>query len=129
MTIFDKSSHENMVKEGRRTFKHSALQASMLIHLYRDEPILHLPHRFLTALMDIDQTFTLWRYRHMLMARRIIGQRIGTGGSSGHDYLREGAEKLKFFPELFEISTFFIPRRSLPSLPEHVQKEMGFVYG
>ena len=129
MTIFDKSSHENMVKEGRRTFTHSALQASMLIHLYRDEPILHLPHRFLTALMDIDQTFTLWRYRHMLMARRIIGQRIGTGGSSGHDYLREGAEKLKFFPELFEISTFFIPRRSLPSLPQHIQKEMGFVYG
>lgn len=128
MTIFDESAHDALVKDGVRTLNHKALQAAMLIHLYRDEPILHLPHRLLTALMDIDQTFTLWRYRHMLMARRIIGQRIGTGGSSGHNYLREGAEKLKFFPELFEISTFFIPREALPTLPEHVKKSLGFVY-
>ena len=64
------------------------MQAALLITLYRDQPVLQLPFRLLTALMDVDEPLTLWRYRHALMVQRMIGVKIGTGGSSGHDYLR-----------------------------------------
>src|SRR5581483_5943505 len=40
------------------------------------------------ALVDIDEGIQEWRYRHVKMVERIIGARIGTGGSAGADYLR-----------------------------------------
>ena len=64
----------------------------MLIFLYRDEPILHSPFNFLSRLMDVDELFTSWRQRHALMVRRMIGSKIGTGGSSGHAYLKSTAD-------------------------------------
>ena len=94
------------------------LQAALLINLYRDEPILHLPFRFLSLLVDIDEQFTHWRYRHALMVQRMIGTKIGTGGSSGHGYLRKAAEKNKVFTDLVNLSTFLIPRSALPALPQ-----------
>ena len=81
--------------DGRLRLSHAATLAALLINLYRDEPILHLPFRFLTLLMDVDEAFTTWRYRHALMAARMIGTRIGTGGTSGTDYLRQATERNK----------------------------------
>ena len=89
---------------------------------------LHLPYRLLTLLMDVDEHFTTWRYRHALMVHRMIGTKIGTGGSSGHDYLRQTAERHKVFSDLFNLSTFFIPRSRLPELPEAVRQKLGFHY-
>ena len=56
----------------------------------------------LEALMDLDQQFTLWRYRHVAMVERMIGSRIGTGGSSGVKYLTSTLSK-RFFPELWSL--------------------------
>jgi tryptophan 2,3-dioxygenase len=127
-TIFDEEKYNQLKEKGERRLSHKAMKAALLINLYREEPLLQLPFRLLSALMDIDQQFTNWRYRHMLMVRRIIGQRIGTGGSSGQDYLRQGAEKLRIFSDLFTLSTFFIPRSSLPDLPQEIQKALDFSY-
>jgi len=63
---------------------HRAMQAALLINLYRDEPMFHLPFRVLSALTDLDELIAQWRYRHMAMAHRMIGSKIGTGGSSGY---------------------------------------------
>ena len=41
--------------------------------------------------MNVEELLTLWRYRHALMVQRMIGVKIGTGGSAGHDYLRDTA--------------------------------------
>ena len=60
-----------------------AIEAALFISLYRDMPVLQLPFRLLQALMDIDESLTLWRLRHALMVERMIGIRPGTGGSSG----------------------------------------------
>jgi tryptophan 2,3-dioxygenase len=86
------------------------------------------PFRLLSLLMDIDETLTFWRYRHALMVERMIGRRIGTGGSSGHAYLRSTAERDRIFGDLFELSTFLIPRSALPELPADVRRRRGFVY-
>jgi tryptophan 2,3-dioxygenase len=56
------------------------------------------------ALLDHDETFALWRSRHVLMVERQIGGKPGTGGSSGADYLRSTLGK-RFFPELWDVRT------------------------
>ncbi len=126
--LFDVAKYEAFREEGDFRLSHQALQAALLINLYRDEPILHLPFRLLSLLMDIDENFTKWRYRHALMALRMIGRKIGTGGSSGHDYLQQTAEQHRVFSDLFSLSTFFIPRSALPDLPPKVRQAMGFQF-
>ena len=55
-------------------------------------------------LVDVEEYFQLWRFRHMKTVERIIGFRPGTGGSSGVGFLRQALE-LTFFPELFSVRT------------------------
>ena len=62
------------------------------------------------------------------MALRMIGSKMGTGGSSGTEYLRQTAEKHRVFTDLFDLSTFFIPRSALPELPPEVAETMNFQY-
>jgi tryptophan 2,3-dioxygenase len=106
----------------------AAVQAALFIIVYRDEPVLQLPFRLLAALMDIEETMALWRYRHSLMVRRMIGVKLGTGGSSGHDYLRQTSERHQIFGDLFGLSSYLIPRSVLPPLPPAVKARMGFAY-
>ncbi len=106
-----------------------ALRAALFIHLYRDQPALQQPYRILHLAMDIDETMTVWRYRHALMVQRMIGMKMGSGGSSGSDYLTETASKHRVFKDLFALSTFLIPRSALPELPEEISKQMSFSYG
>ena len=62
------------------------------------------------------------------MVQRMIGVKIGTGGSAGHDYLRDTAERHRIFDDLFRLSTYLIPRSRLPRLPREVEDAMGYVY-
>jgi tryptophan 2,3-dioxygenase len=55
-------------------------------------------------LVDVEEYFQLWRFRHMKTVERIIGFRPGTGGSSGVGFLRQALE-LTFFPELLAVRT------------------------
>jgi tryptophan 2,3-dioxygenase len=126
--LFDEERYNKLVEEGYKKFSYRATLAALFINLYRDEPILHMPYRFLTLLVDIDENFTTWRYKHALMVHRMIGAKIGTGGSSGHDYLLKTAEKHKVFRDLFDMTTFMIPRSSLPVLPEKLKEELGYYY-
>lgn len=106
-----------------------AVKAALFITLYRDQPALQAPFKIMSDLMDIDETMTLWRYRHALMVQRMLGMKMGSGGSSGHDYLAQTAAKSRVFLDLFALSTFMIPRSLLPALPAAVEKKMGFRYG
>jgi tryptophan 2,3-dioxygenase len=55
-------------------------------------------------LVDTEERFQLWRFRHMKTVHRIIGLKPGTGGSSGVNFLRKALE-LSFFPELWDVRT------------------------
>jgi tryptophan 2,3-dioxygenase len=55
-------------------------------------------------LVDVEEYFQLWRFRHMKTVERIIGFRRGTGGSSGVGFLQKALE-LTFFPELLDVRT------------------------
>jgi tryptophan 2,3-dioxygenase len=55
-------------------------------------------------LVDVEEQFQLWRFRHMKTVEWIIGYKRGTGGSSGVPFLKEVINK-SFFPELFDVRT------------------------
>jgi tryptophan 2,3-dioxygenase len=55
-------------------------------------------------LVDVEDNFQLWRFRHLQVVQRTIGHKTGTGGSSGVDFLRRALD-LTFFPELYEVRT------------------------
>ncbi|MEI8282451.1 MAG: tryptophan 2,3-dioxygenase family protein [Armatimonadota bacterium] len=70
-----------------------------------DNPRLHWgAYEMCEKLIDIDQMFQLWRFRHMQTVERIIGFKQGTGGSPGASYLRERA-RVHLFPELWSVRT------------------------
>lgn len=55
-------------------------------------------------LVDVEENFQLWRFRHMKTVERVIGHKKGTGGSSGVAFLKKALE-LSFFPELIDVRT------------------------
>lgn len=113
-------------KEGLGEFSMEAMRAVLFIMLYRNQPIFHLPFDLLSTLIDIDELLSQFRYKHMLMARRMIGMRSGTGGTSGAGYLEGALRQHYIFKELTEVSTFLIERSQLPGLPSAVKEKMSF---
>jgi tryptophan 2,3-dioxygenase len=77
-----------------------------LIPLFRRiyaEPEAHwMAYALCEKLVDIDEQFQLWRFRHMKTVERIIGHKPGTGGTSGVGFLKQVVD-LSFFPELLEV--------------------------
>ncbi|MCP4314789.1 MAG: hypothetical protein GY789_01795 [Hyphomicrobiales bacterium] len=55
-------------------------------------------------LVDIEDRFRQWRFRHMKTVERIIGYKKGTGGSSGVEFLKTALDRT-FFPELWAVRT------------------------
>jgi tryptophan 2,3-dioxygenase len=55
-------------------------------------------------LVDVEDNFQEWRFRHLQVVTRTIGHKRGTGGSSGVDFLRRALD-LTFFPELYAVRT------------------------
>lgn len=123
VTAFDEIFYH---ETAHRSLSPSACRAALFIMLYRGYPILHLPFQLLNALMEIDEQLSSWRYRHMNMVHRMIGTRIGTGGSSGKDYLKAAADKHYIFREITQLNSFLIERRKLPALPANLEKRLGF---
>jgi len=127
-TVFDAARYQELVDTGLRRLSYPAFVSALMIHLYRDEPMFHTPFRILTGIVAIDENLTLWRYRHALMVNRMIGSKIGTGGSSGQDYLKRTVEAHRIFTDFFDLSTYLVPRSMLLPLPEALQRELGFHY-
>jgi tryptophan 2,3-dioxygenase len=110
-----------------RSLSPAANRAALFIMLYRGYPLLQLPFQLLNCLMEIDEQLSSWRYRHMNMVHRMIGTRIGTGGSTGKDYLKAAADKHYIFREIAQLNSFLIERRKLPALNKEMEIKLGFV--
>ncbi len=91
--------------------------ALLFIESYRELPLLAWPRLLLDTVVEMEELFILWRTRHARMVERVIGRRIGTGGSSGVDYLDE-TTRYRIFPDLWAVRTFLLPRAVLPSLQQ-----------
>ena len=127
-TVLDPIKHQERLDAGEIRISYKSMMAAILIHLYRDAPILQLPYRLLESITTMDELFTTWRYRHAQMVMRMLGKKTGTGGSSGFDYLMETVKRHQIFKDFQHVSTLLIPRSYLPVLPEKLQQELGFYY-
>jgi tryptophan 2,3-dioxygenase len=74
------------------------------IEVYRDADTYFELYELAEKLVDIEDSFQQWRFKHMYTVQRIIGNKIGTGGSSGVSFLKKALD-ISFFPELFELRT------------------------
>lgn len=119
---FDKVFFE----EGRGDVPPTAMRAALFITIYRNLPIFHLPFELLNTLSEIDELLSNWRYRHFMMVRRMIGLRVGTGGTSGAGYLEGTLSQHYAFREITELATFLIERSKRPGLPNTLKEKVSF---
>jgi tryptophan 2,3-dioxygenase len=110
-----------------RSLSPTACRAALFIMLYRGYPLLQLPFQVLHQLLEIDEQLSTWRFRHMSMVQRTIGTRIGTGGSTGKDYLASALQRHHVFKEIAALSSFLIERKRLPHLSPEMERRLGFV--
>uniref|UniRef100_A0A8D0B7U7 Tryptophan 2,3-dioxygenase n=1 Tax=Salvator merianae TaxID=96440 RepID=A0A8D0B7U7_SALMN len=123
ISLFDEKRHEHLLSKGERRLSYKALKGALMIYFYREEPRFQVPFQLLTSLMDIDVLMTKWRYNHVCMVHRMIGSKAGTGGSSGYQYLRSTvSDRYKVFVDLFNLSTYLVPRYWIPKLNPSVHK-------
>jgi tryptophan 2,3-dioxygenase len=127
-SLLSEEKFNELRAKGEFRLSRQGFLAALFIHLYRDEPMLNLPFRYLTLLVDIDEMFTSWRQRHAIMVQRMLGSKIGTGGSSGHDYLNRTMLQNRVFLDLFNLPTFLLPRSALPVLPADMHQALGFFF-
>ena len=124
--IFDSIFIDDANYPEGRSFSADASRNALFIMLYRDQPLLQLPYDLLSTLLQIDESLSMWRHRHIHMVQRTIGKRVGTGGSSGAEYLRGAADTHYVFKELAELTSFLLPRHLLPALPERVVNDLSY---
>lgn len=127
-TLLDTRKYEEWKKNGKVRLSQKAMLSAVFIYLYRDFPALQMPFRVLNSLVEVDENFTTWRYRHAIMVQRILGTKIGTGGSSGSDYLKSTTERNRAFVDFFNLATFLIPRNMTPELPKTLKDQLDIVY-
>lgn len=103
------------VNEEERAKRSRARCGVLFIESYRELPLLAWPRTLLDVVVDLEELLILFRTRHVRMVERVIGRRMGTGGSSGVDYL-EGTLKYRIFTDLWMVRTILLPASALPKL-------------
>jgi len=126
LKIFDSIFIDDAAYPEGRSFSANASRNALFIMLYRDQPLLQLPYELLNTLLEIDESLSMWRHRHIHLVQRTIGKRVGTGGSTGAEYLRGAADSHYIFKELSELTSFLLPRNQLPQLPEALINDLSY---
>ena len=121
--------HNEFVRRNLFRFSHKAMHGALMISLYRDEPRFNQPYQLLVTLMDIDSLLYKWRQNHTQMVLRMIGSdTLGTGGSSGYQYLRATlTPRYNIFLDLFNLSTYLIPKERIPELTPCMRKRLSTI--
>lgn len=129
LPIIDEEEFSRRLVSRSCRFSHKAMQGALMISLYRDSPRFNQPYQLLNTLMDIDSLLTKWRQNHTQMVLRMIGSdTLGTGGSSGYQYLRATlTPKYNVFLDLFNLSTYLIPKAKIPELTPCMRKRLSTI--
>ena len=107
---------EFLLPEGKVVAARAGL---LFIESYRELPLLSWPRRLIDTIVDLEQAMLLFRSHHARMVERMIGRRMGTGGSSGVDYL-DMTLKYRIFTDLWAVRTMLVKRDALPG-PENAE--------
>eukprot|EP00040_Diaphanoeca_grandis_P039087 m.258106 g.258106 ORF g.258106 m.258106 type:complete len:416 (-) comp36143_c0_seq1:236-1483(-) len=117
--LTDVELYADLLKRGVRRISQRALRSAFMIFLLRDKPRFQVPYKILSTLCDIDSELTEWRHKHAGLVQRMIGTKMGTGGSSGYLYLRSTvSDRYKVFLDIAILSTYLVPADCIPTLDE-----------
>jgi len=103
------------VSQGERERVRRIRAALVFMESYRELPLLAWPRRLLDTVAELEERLVLFRHRHVRMVERLIGRRVGTGGSSGVDYL-DKTTRYRIFQDLWTVRTVLLRRAALPDL-------------
>ncbi|MEP6980359.1 MAG: tryptophan 2,3-dioxygenase family protein [Nakamurella sp.] len=95
---------EVLHRDVTRAHVHTPALVPVLRHIYENAGEFWAEYEACEELVDLEENFQLWRFRHMKTVERVIGFKRGTGGSSGAAFLARALE-LTFFPELYAVRT------------------------
>jgi len=93
----------------RRGFVRRLRAAILFVDSNRTLPLLSWPGQVIDGLIECEQSMLAFRQRHARMVERVIGRRVGTGGSDGVAYLDQTALKYRVFPEIWAARTLLLP--------------------
>tara|TARA_Y100001935_G_scaffold242099_2_gene232228 strand:+ start:893 stop:1948 length:1056 start_codon:yes stop_codon:yes gene_type:complete len=111
-----KSVHEGALLFLKPEGKVSRSRAGLLfIESYRELPLLTWPRKLIDAIVELEESMVKWRHSHARMVERIMGRRIGTGGTSGVDYL-DATSQYRVFKDLWSVRTILVKPQSRPKL-------------
>ena len=91
-------------RDWSRPYQRVAALVPVLRRIYENADEFWSEYHLCEQLVDVEESFQLWRFRHMKTVERIIGYKRGTGGSSGVAFLRKALD-ITFFPELIDVRT------------------------
>ena len=89
----------------------------LFIESHRDLPLLSWPRTLIDRMIELEESMVKWRHSHARMVERIIGRRIGTGGSSGVDYL-DATTKYRVFTDLWSVRTILVKSELRPPISD-----------
>jgi tryptophan 2,3-dioxygenase len=87
----------------------------LFIESHRDLPLLAWPRTLIDRMIELEESMVKWRHSHARMVERIIGRRIGTGGSSGVDYL-DATTTYRVFTDLWAVRTILVKSELRPTI-------------
>jgi tryptophan 2,3-dioxygenase len=96
--------HASLARDVTKPYVRNPELVPVLARIYDDPEQWWDAYDMCEKLVDVEEAFQLWRFRHMKTVERIIGYKPGTGGSSGVAFLRRALEH-SFFPELLDVRT------------------------
>lgn len=102
----------------RRAFVRRLRAAILFIDSNRELPLLSWPGQIIDGLIECEQASLVFRQRHARMVERVIGRRVGTGGSDGVDYLDQTALKYRVFTEIWGARTLLLPPDLSPKVKD-----------
>ena len=102
----------------RRAFVRRLRAAILFVDSNRTLPLLSWPGQIIDGLIECEQAMLAFRQRHARMVERVIGRRVGTGGSDGVAYLDQTALKYRVFTEIWAASTLLLPPELCPPVED-----------
>lgn len=104
------------VEESSRKATMRMRAAILFVDSNRSLPLLSWPGQVIDAIIECEQSMLVFRQRHARMVERVIGRRVGTGGSDGVAYLDSTALRYRVFPEVWAARTLLLPPGLCPAV-------------
>lgn len=99
--------------EDERRYRQRVRAALLFVEAYPDRADVAVSRELVTSTLELEQSMQRWRFNHARAVERIIGRRVGTGGSHGVDYLEENMT-YRIFDDLWTVRTQILPVKFVP---------------